>query len=111
MKIAAFNVENLFDRPKAFNESDTTVTQSTIKAVAELNSIFEEDEYEDAQKARILELIEQLELNEREEGPLAFIRRIRGTLLRMASGRRPRGCRRRKSRLGWVGGAKDRPGG
>jgi endonuclease/exonuclease/phosphatase family metal-dependent hydrolase len=29
-----------------------------------------------------LELIEQLELNEREEGPLAFIRRIRGTLLR-----------------------------
>jgi hypothetical protein len=29
-----------------------------------------------------LELVEQLELDEREEGPLAFIRRIRGTLLR-----------------------------
>lgn len=82
MKIAAFNVENLFDRPKAFNEDDPALTQETIKAVAELNSIFQEDEYEDAQKARILELIEQLELNEREEGPLAFIRRIRGTLLR-----------------------------
>ena len=39
MKIAAFNVENLFDRPKAFNESDTTVTQSTIKAVAELKRL------------------------------------------------------------------------
>ena len=49
MKIAAFNVENLFDRPKAFNEDDPTVTQSTIKAVAELNSIFEEDEYEPQQ--------------------------------------------------------------
>src|SRR5215211_1999116 len=82
MKIAAFNVENLFDRPKAFNEDDPALTQATIKAVAELNSIFQEDEYEDAQKTRILELIEQLELNEREEGPLAFIRRIRGTLLR-----------------------------
>ena len=82
MKIAAFNVENLFDRPKAFNEDDPALTQETIKAVAELNSIFQEDEYEDAQKARILELIEQLELNEREEGPLAFISRIRGTLLR-----------------------------
>ena len=82
MKIGAFTVENLFDRPKAFNEDDPALTRETIKAVAELNSIFQEDEYEDAQKARILELIEQLELNEREEGPLAFIRRIRGTLLR-----------------------------
>jgi endonuclease/exonuclease/phosphatase family metal-dependent hydrolase len=82
MKIAAFNVENLFDRPKAFNEDDPALTQETIKAVAELNSIYQEDEYEDTQKARILELIEQLELNDREEGPLAFIRRIRGTLLR-----------------------------
>ncbi len=82
MKIAAFNVENLFDRPKVFNEGDPALTQATIKAVAELNSIFQEDEYGDAQKVRILELVEQLELNEREEGPLAFIRRIRGTLLR-----------------------------
>ena len=57
MKIAAFNVENLFDRPKAFNESDSTITQSTIKAVAELNSIFEEDEYDPQHKTRIVELV------------------------------------------------------
>lgn len=82
MRIAAFNVENLFDRPKVFNEGDSALTQATIKAVAELNSIFQEDEYGDAQKVRILELVEQLELNESEEGPLAFIRRIRGNLLR-----------------------------
>lgn len=82
MKIAAFNVENLFDRPKVFNEGDPALTQATIRAVAELNSIFQEDEYGDEQKVRILELVEQLELDEREEGPLAFIRRIRGTLLR-----------------------------
>ena len=86
MKIAAFNVENLFDRPKAFNESDTTVTQSTIKAVAELNSIFEEDEYEDAQKARIVELVEQLKLNRFDEGPLALIRKIRGSLFHRPKG-------------------------
>ena len=86
MKIAAFNVENLFDRPKVFNEGDPALTQATIRAVAELNGIFQEDEYGDAQKARILELVEQLDLDEREEGPLAFIRRIRGTLLY-----RPRG--------------------
>jgi hypothetical protein len=34
MKITAFNVENLFDRPKAFNEDDPALTQETIKAVA-----------------------------------------------------------------------------
>jgi endonuclease/exonuclease/phosphatase family metal-dependent hydrolase len=86
MKIAAFNLENLFDRPKAFNEDDPTVTQSTIKAVAELNSIFEEDEYEPQHKTRIVELVEQLKLNRFDEGPLALIRKIRGSLLRRPMG-------------------------
>ena len=103
MKIAAFNVENLFDRPKAFNEDDPALTQETIKAVAELNSIYQEDEYEDTQKARILELIEQLELNDREEGPLAFIRRIRGTLLRRPRDGDPEVVAGRKA--DWVGWA------
>lgn len=86
MKIAAFNLENLFDRPKAFNEDDPTVTQSMIKAVAELNSIFEEDEYEPQHKTRIVELVEQLKLNRFDEGPLALIRKIRGSLLRRPMG-------------------------
>jgi hypothetical protein len=86
MKIAAFNVENLFDRPKAFNESDSTITQSTIKAVAELNSIFEEDEYEPQHKTRIVELVEQLQLDRFDEGPLALIRKKRGSLLRRPMG-------------------------
>ena len=103
MKIAAFNVENLFDRPKVFNEGDPALTQATIKAVAELNSIFQEDEYTDAQKVRILELVEQLELNEREEGPLAFIRRIRGDLLRRPQDGDPEVVARGKA--DWVGWA------
>jgi endonuclease/exonuclease/phosphatase family metal-dependent hydrolase len=86
MKIAAFNVENLFDRPKAFNEDDPALTQETIRAVAELNSIFEEDEYEPKHKTRIVELVEQLKLNRFDEGPLALIRKIRGSLLRRPMG-------------------------
>jgi endonuclease/exonuclease/phosphatase family metal-dependent hydrolase len=103
MRIAAFNVENLFDRPKVFNEGDPALTQATIKAVAELNGIFQEDEYGDAQKARILELVEQLELDEGEEGPLAFIRRIRGTLLRRPRDGDPEVVARGKA--DWVGWA------
>ena len=82
MKIAAFNVENLFDRAKAFNESNSAVTQRTLRAVAELNSIFEEENYTPARKNRILELVETLELNRFNEGPLALIRKIRGAIIR-----------------------------
>ncbi len=82
MKIAAFNVENLFDRAKAFNEEDSSSTRKTIQAVTELNSIFEEDVYTSAQKKRILKLIDLLEFDRFDDGPLALIRRIRGKLLK-----------------------------
>lgn len=82
MKIAAFNVENLFDRAKAFNEESTADAQRAIKAVAELNSIFEEEIYTPARKGRILELVEILALNRFNDGPLALIRKIRGTIIR-----------------------------
>ncbi len=82
MKIAAFNVENLFDRAKAFNEESAADAQRTIRAVAELNSIFEEENYTPVRKNRILELVELLELNRFNEGPLALIRRIRGAIIR-----------------------------
>ncbi len=81
MKIAAFNVENLFDRAKAFNEN-TGDAQVAIRAIAELNSLFEEDDYTPNRKSRMLELVEILELNRFNEGPLARIRRIRGKVFR-----------------------------
>ena len=80
-KIAAFNVENLFDRAKAFNEAADDA-QEAIRAVAELNSIFEETNYTPARKTRILELVEILELNRFNEGPLALIRKIREPILK-----------------------------
>ena len=44
MKVAAFNVENLFDRAKAFNK-DTNTSRLIIEGVAELNNIFEKNTY------------------------------------------------------------------
>ena len=82
MRIAAFNVENLFDRAKAFNEDSTDNAQQAIQAVAELNSIFEEENYPPALKDRILELVEILKLNRYNQGPLALIRKIRGAIIR-----------------------------
>ena len=79
-KIAAFNVENLFDRAKAFN-LNTDEAQKAINAVTELNTIFEQNNYTAARKRRILELVDELELNKYNEGPLARIRKIRGRIL------------------------------
>ena len=56
-KIAAFNVENLFDRARAFNLEDPDDGQEVIQAVAELNSVFEEAPYTQARKQRILEIV------------------------------------------------------
>lgn len=82
MRIAAFNVENLFDRAKAFNEDRQASAQSAIRSVASLNSLFEHDNYTANRKRRMLDLVTQLQLNRFNEGPLALIRTIRGKIFR-----------------------------
>ena len=82
MKIAAFNVENLFDRAKAFNEESQSVATKAIKAVSELNTLFEKANYSNADKSRMLELVDVLDLNRFNDGPLALVRKIRGAVFR-----------------------------
>jgi len=103
MKIAAFNVENLFDRAKAFNEEDNNKAQSVIRAVAELNCLFEADVYSDLDKQRMLELVEELNLNRYNEGPLALVRKIRGRIFkRPQSGGIEVVAEGRSSWVGWA---------
>ncbi len=82
MKIAAFNVENLFDRAKAFNEENEGEVQRVIEAVGELNGLFEKEVYSDADKEEMLRLVNELEFNRFNEGPLALVRKIRGSIFR-----------------------------
>ena len=82
MKIAAFNVENLFDRAKAFNEEEEGEAQRVIEAVVELNGLFEKDVYSDADKARMVQLVDELEFNRYNEGPLSLVRKIRGAIFK-----------------------------
>jgi endonuclease/exonuclease/phosphatase family metal-dependent hydrolase len=81
MRIAAFNVENLFDRAKAFNAEDNTTHRVTLDEHAELNKLFEHANYTVARKKRMLELIESLGMLKKDEGPLVRIRKIRGQLI------------------------------
>ncbi len=81
MRIAAFNVENLFDRAKVFNDPDPDAHQPVLDAHAELNTLFERPAYDDAAKARMLALIDRLGMLRRDEGPFTRIRKIRGQLI------------------------------
>lgn len=82
MKFAAFNVENLFDRAKAFNMESSSEASKIIKSVAELNGLFEKRNYSNADKQRMIQIAGDLQLNRFEEGPFARIRRIRGSIFR-----------------------------
>lgn len=82
MKIAAFNVENLFDRAKALNLDAPSETSLILKAVAELNSLIEEASYSAANKARMIELLQLLDLAKSDQGDFALLRKIRGKFIK-----------------------------
>lgn len=104
MKIAAFNVENLFDRAKVFND-DNGAHQDVLDAHAELNTLFEKDIYSDADKARMLVLLDGLGMLNDNDGPYVRLRKIRGRLIRRPRDRtKPREivASGRTDWIGWI---------
>lgn len=81
MKIAAFNVENLFDRAKILNQDDENKTQSILDAVSQLNSLFEQDTYTDDILNQMRQLVAQLDLEKSDEGTFVRLRQIRGRII------------------------------
>lgn len=84
MRFAAFNVENLFDRAKVFNETppgQANPHQDIIDSHAALSKLFEEPVYSDADKARMLDHLETLGLLNSNESRFARLRRIRGRII------------------------------
>ena len=81
MKIAAFNVENLFDRARAFNAEDG-VASRVLEQAAELNALFEKPSYSDTDKAEMIRLLGALDLGKSDTGDYVLLRRIRGRVVR-----------------------------
>lgn len=82
MRLASFNVENLFDRPKAMNSPDWGDRAAILGPHAELTALLEHDNYDAAAKERILELLATLRILSTDEGPYVWLRKVRGQLLR-----------------------------
>jgi len=84
MKIASYNVENLFERAVALSgETDAAEAQAAIVAQGEINVLLRKPVYEDRDRVRILELLTALGLREDDDAsPLVMLRQNRGQLVR-----------------------------
>lgn len=82
MRLAAFNVENLFDRAKAMNQGSWSEGREVLERFAELNKLLGEIVYTDAARTRMAELMVELGLAKSDLGPFVILRRNHGGLLR-----------------------------
>ena len=82
IRLGAFNVENLFDRPKIMAESTLGDSNAILDAHARLNVLLQEPVYTDAVKAGILEQLGVLDLLSDDTAEFAILRQNRGRLLK-----------------------------
>jgi hypothetical protein len=83
MRIATYNVENLFTRAKVLNLDTWQQGKPVIDAFGEINELFENSTYSDADKARIVQLLQALAIDKKDDGsPFVVLRQNRGLLLR-----------------------------
>lgn len=86
MRLAVYNVENLFDRPRAMNLDTWSQGRATLQDFAALSELLGEVEYTVAHKTRMVELMVRLGLEKRDEAPFVILRRNRGRLLQRPKG-------------------------
>jgi endonuclease/exonuclease/phosphatase family metal-dependent hydrolase len=82
MKLAVYNVENLFDRAKAMNLDSWAEGRPVLEKFAELSGLLGQIVYSSADKTRMAELMGDLGLAASDTGPFVILRRNRGGLLR-----------------------------
>lgn len=85
MRLATFNVENLFDRARALN-GEWEAGRPVLAAFAAASAILGQLAYSDADKAELARLLIALGLERADTAPFVTLRRNRGALIR-----RPRG--------------------
>src|SRR5574341_173468 len=62
VKIASYNVENLFARPKAFRATDLTIAEPVLAAYGEFNALIKKPVYSEADKTTMRELLVTLDI-------------------------------------------------
>jgi endonuclease/exonuclease/phosphatase family metal-dependent hydrolase len=101
MRLASFNVENFFARPRAMSP---TVTNGSdiLAAQAEVNGVLEQPTYAAADKKRILDLLTTLGVRDSDNAAYATLHQMRGHLLTRTRGTVTVTATGRGDWTGWV---------
>lgn len=87
MRLASYNVENLFDRAKAMSLGSWERGRPILEKFAALQALLGQTAYSDADRRKMAEMLVALGLDKSDMGPFVTLRRNRGALLtRMKSG-------------------------
>jgi hypothetical protein len=62
VRIASYNVENLFSRPKALNAESWSIGKPALDAYREVNALFARDAYTAANKKKMRDLLVALDI-------------------------------------------------
>lgn len=83
MKIASYNVENLFLRAKAMNQTTWAEGADALKMHAEMNRILGKQTYTAADKRKIVDLMKRLGIDKKDDGgQFVILRQNRGQLVK-----------------------------
>jgi endonuclease/exonuclease/phosphatase family metal-dependent hydrolase len=86
-RIASYNVENLFERPRAMNLSTWDEGKPILEQHARINELLNQPKYSAADKSEILDLLTKLGLNGSDEGgPFVRLRQVREKLVKRPPG-------------------------
>jgi endonuclease/exonuclease/phosphatase family metal-dependent hydrolase len=78
MRIATYNVENLFSRAKALNLDTWVEGKKILEMYAELNELFEHAIYSDEIKTRMLAILKALGIDKKNDSKYVILREGRG---------------------------------
>src|SRR5437764_2120734 len=87
MRIASFNVENMFRRAVALNLATWKDGKVILEQFARANSLLQEPVYTPGIKAAIIDALEKLDLKKSSESPFVILRENHGHLLKRPKGK------------------------
>lgn len=102
-RIASFNVENMFDRPRVMNTQDWDEGKPVLAAYARFSELAQLAVYDTGTRDELLHLLEVMGLLRSDSSRYAVLRKVRGKLLtRHRNGDTTLVARGRSDWVGWV---------
>lgn len=102
MRIATFNVENLFSRARALNQETWDEGKPVLAAYGRLSARLQQVAYTEADKQSIIEDLDALGLKRSDESAFAILRQNRGGLVKRAKNATEIVASGRDDWVGWV---------